>query len=75
MMITAARTISRRVATAKIVPRSAAAVGSTRCMAIGDTLGKKVSNYDQRYFLILLLQMNYQTNSEAILFHKNQITI
>jgi hypothetical protein len=43
-MITTARTISRRVASANIVPRAAAAVGSTRGMAIGDALGKKVSN-------------------------------
>jgi len=48
-MITAARTISRRVATANIVPRSAAAVGSTRCMAIGDTLGKKEKVEEDRY--------------------------
>jgi hypothetical protein len=46
MMITTARIISHRLAMANIAPRAAAAVGSTRCMSIGDSLAKKVSNCD-----------------------------
>ena len=41
-MLTTARIVSRRVVTANIAPRAAAAVGSTRCMSIADQLGKKV---------------------------------
>jgi hypothetical protein len=46
MMLTTARIVSRRVATANIAPRAAAAIGSTRCLSIGDVLNKKVSNFE-----------------------------
>ena len=46
-MITTARIISRHAARANIAPRAAAALGSTRSMAIGDAFGKKVGCLNQ----------------------------
>ena len=46
-MITTARIISRHAARANVAPRAAAALGSTRSMAIGDALGKKVGCLNQ----------------------------
>ena len=41
-MLTTARIVSRRIVTANIAPRAAAAASSTRCMSIADQFGKKV---------------------------------
>uniref|UniRef100_A0A7S4DG48 Uncharacterized protein n=2 Tax=Eukaryota TaxID=2759 RepID=A0A7S4DG48_HETAK len=49
MMLTTARIVSRRVATANIAPRAAAAIGSTRCLSIGDVLNKKEKVEEDRY--------------------------
>lgn len=49
MMLSTARIVSRRVVTANIAPRAAAAVGSTRCMSIADQLGKKEKVEEDRY--------------------------
>jgi len=48
-MLTTARIVSRRIVTANIAPRAAAAASSTRCMSIADQFGKKEKVEEDRY--------------------------
>ena len=72
MMLSTARIVSRRVVTANIAPRAAAAVGSTRCMSIADQLGKKVSNVYQD-ISDSFVPIDHYTNRKVILVYFNQI--
>lgn len=73
-MLSTARFVSRRVVTANIAPRAAAAVGSTRCMSIADQLGRKVSNV-HRDISDLFVPIDYHTNRKVILVYFEQIKI